>query len=118
MFKAGVIALIIIFLQVTTFACDWKAISPSFFKALNAQSNVFQLCQTLQDNAAEKIATIGCINDKTYMVFYSKNSVYMQTSTNTRNHILTRCWREGTVNASCEATVDPIKCQSWDLDTY
>lgn len=118
MFRAGVIALIIIFLQVTTFACGWKDISTSFFKSLNANSAVFHMCQTTQDNVAEKIATISCLNDRSYMVFYSNDSVYMQTSSNTRNHILTRCWREGSVNQACEAIMTPIKCQSWDLDIY
>lgn len=117
MFRAGVIALIIIFLQVTTFAaCNWKDISPSFFKALNAQTTTFHMCQTAQDNAAEKFATISCVNDRNYLVFYANDSIYMQTTSSTRNNILTRCWREGSVNSSCEATVTPIKCQAWDLD--
>lgn len=118
MFRAGVIALIIIFLQVTTFACDWKDISPSFFKALNTQTTTFHMCQTTHDNASEKIATISCVNDSGYLVFYANNSIYMQTSSNTRNNILTRCWREGSYSQSCEATMTQIKCQSWDLDTY
>ena len=122
MFRAGVIALIIIFLQVTTFAastaCDWKEISPSFLKALNTQTTTFHMCQTAQDNASEKMATINCVNDRSYFVFYGNDSIYMQTTSNTRNNILTRCWREGSIGPSCEVTMAPIKCQSWDLDTY
>lgn len=123
MFRAGVIAIIIIFLQISTFAstglgCGWKEISPSFFKALNTQTTTFHLCQTTQDNALDKIATINCVNDRSYMVFYGNNSIYMQTSSNTRHNVLTRCWREGSISPSCETTMAPIKCQSWDLDTY
>ncbi|AZZ36533.1 hypothetical protein CIK05_06930 [Bdellovibrio sp. qaytius] len=122
MFRAGVIALIIIFLQVTTFAaaglgCDWKNISPSFLKSLNAQSAALQ-CATVQANETEQMATIKCSNEGTYFAFYANNSIYMQTVSNTRNNVLTKCWREGTINSSCEATVSAIKCQSYDLDTY
>lgn len=121
MFRAGLILLIIIFLQVTTFAaasaCDWKEVSPSFLKALNAQSSAFQ-CETSQTNESEKMATLTCANSTTYFVFYGNDSIYMQTVSNIRNHILTKCWREGTINSSCEANVSTIKCQSYDLDTY
>lgn len=119
MFRAGVILVIIIFLQVTTFAaaCDWKHISPSFLKALNAQSSAFQ-CETSQNNAEEKMATLKCANSATYFVFYGSDSIYMQTVSHVRNSVLTKCWRDGAINASCEATVSTIKCQSYDLDTY
>lgn len=118
MVRAGVIALIIIFLQITTFACDWKDLSPSFMKELNTQSTVFHMCQTVQDNTNDKIATIACLNDRNYMVLYSGNSIYMQTSSNIRNHVLTKCYREGVIRNSCEVSLAPIKCQAWDLDTY
>lgn len=123
MFRAGVIALIIIFLQVTTFAaatatiCDWKQISPSFFKALNTQSSAFQ-CNTVQDKNDARTASIKCSNGGTYFVSYANSSIYMQTISNVRNNVLTKCWREGVISASCEATVSAIKCQSYDLDTY
>lgn len=120
MFRAGVIALIIIFLQVTTFAasaCDWKQISPSFLKNLNAQSSALN-CTSVQANEDEKMATIKCSNEGTYFVFYANDSIYMQTVSSIRNDILMKCYREGTINSSCEATVSPIKCQSYDLDTY
>lgn len=122
MFRAGVILIIIIFLQVTTFAaiglgCEWKDVSPSFLKVLKAQSLAFQ-CETSQTNEAEKMATLKCANQGTYFVFYGNDSIYMQTVSNIRNHILTKCWREGTINSSCEATVSTNKCQSYDLDTY
>lgn len=122
MFRAGVILAIIIFLQVTTFAaagsnCNWKDVSPSFLKALNAQSSAFQ-CETSQDNADEKMATLKCTNAATYFVFYGSDSIYMQTVSHVRNNVLTKCWRDGTINTSCEAIVSTIKCQSYDLDTY
>lgn len=121
MFRAGVIALIIIFLQVTTFAgattCDWKQISPSFLKNLNAQSSPVN-CSSVQTNEEEKMATIKCANEATYFVFFANDSIYMQTVSSIRNNILMKCWREGTINSSCEATVSAVKCQSYDLDTY
>lgn len=120
MFKAGVIALIIIILQVTTFAaaaCDWKQISPSFIKNLNAHSNHFK-CTSVQANDDEKLAKINCSNEGTYFVFYAHNSIYMQTVSSIRNNILTKCYREGIINDSCEATVSPNKCQSYDLDIF
>lgn len=117
MFRAGVIALIIIFLQVATFACDWKNISPSFFKALNTESNGMLSCQTTRDNSQEKIATINCTHNKSYFVFYNNNTVYMPTVSSSKNLVLTKCWREGSINQSCEVVVSPVKCQSWNLNT-
>lgn len=118
MFRAGLIAVIIIFLQITTFACNWNDVSPSFFKSLNAQSASAFQCNTLKTNEDEKMATINCTNLGTYFVFYADSSIYMQTLSQVRNHILTKCWREGTINSSCEATVSTVKCQSYDLDSY
>ena len=120
MFRAGIILLIIIFLQVTTFAasCEWKDISPSFFKSLNTNSTVFHMCKTVRDNTNEKIATIACADNRSYMVFYARESIYMPTTSSSHNHVLTKCWREGSINQSCEANVAPLKCRAWDLDTY
>ncbi|MES2803362.1 MAG: hypothetical protein V4654_12780 [Bdellovibrionota bacterium] len=117
MFRAGVILVIIIFLQVTSFACDWKDVSPSFLKALNTQSSALQ-CETSLANETEKMATLKCANESTYFVFYRSDSIYMQTVSHIRNNVLTKCWRDGSINASCEATVSTIKCQSYDLDIY
>lgn len=116
MIRAAIIAAIILFLQVTTFACTWNEVSPSFFSNMRAKSEMFQ-CATTLISEEDKVANINCLGSN-FLVFFSNNSLYMQTVSSVRNSVLTKCWYEGTIENSCETQVNNVKCQSWDLRTY
>lgn len=114
--KPAIIILLILILQITTFACDWQNINSQFQNSYSSQTK--KICQTVEVSKNNKFARISCSDKKSYSVSYDHNSIYMLTETHVKNNLLSQCWISGKINQKCEVALDQQKCQAWDLKTY